>query len=311
MKILVTGINGFVGHHLALELKSQGHLVYGVGQQPNLAADLQDIVEQYFSVDLSDASQVQKLPLTQVDAVVSLAGLADVGRSFKEPELYMRVNTAVIKNVSDALITSGKPGVRHLAISSGAIYDAAGRPPFSEGSKLDPASSPYVASKIAMEKVCDSHRAQGLDVIIARPFNHIGPGQEAGFLLPDLVAQVRHAASNPSGAIKVGNLHTRRDYTDVRDIVKAYSALVSAESIKYPVFNICSGRSVSGQQILDMVVERLAKGKELQVIVDSARVRPSDALELYGNNQRLREQTNWQPTIPLEQTIDDFISSTN
>jgi len=306
MKILVTGVNGFVGHHLAHSLRSKGCEVYGVGLQPTPAEELKGILSKYFSLDLSDLDRVRQLPLAKLDGVISLAGLADVGKSFKEPEKYMEINTSVVSNISQCLIESSDNAVRHLAISSGAVYNSSQTPPFNEDSEVDSTSSPYVKSKLAMEKLCQGHRAQGLDVIIARPFNHIGPGQEVGFLLPDLVTQIKKSLLD-GAPIMVGNLDTRRDYTDVRDVANAYSLLIMNKPLKSFVYNVCSGKSVAGNQILDTVLDVLSKDKKPQVIVDPGRFRPSDAPELFGSPHRLHAETGWQTSIDLNQTIHDFI----
>lgn len=304
--ILVTGVNGFVGHHLTNELKSRDCRVYGVGQQPGAASDLSQVLDAYFSVDLTVPDQVATLPLSEVSAVISLAGLADVGRSFKEPERYMQVNTAVINNLNRALLDQDLTNVRHIAVSTGAVYDSSQAPPFHEDSRLTEHDSPYVASKIAMEKSCQDFRQQGVDLVIVRPFNHIGPGQEPGFLLPDLVSQTRHAITEGE-AIKVGNLETRRDYTDVRDVARAYGLLALAKTVEWPVYNVCSGRSVSGQKILEMVLDQLAHDQKPAVVVDPAKFRPSDAPNIYGDFSRLHRETGWQPAIPIEKTVEDFI----
>lgn len=305
-KILVTGVNGFVGGHLSRELRDRGCQVIGVGQQPGASPDVNHLLDSYFCADLTQPQEVNSLPLEDLDAVISLAGLADVGRSFKEPDRYQDVNTSVVANVSNTLIAKGKSGVRHLAVSSGAVYDSRQSPPFAEDSATDASSSPYVASKLAMEQLCAGHRSQGLDVVVVRPFNHIGPDQGGGFLLPDLVKEARRVLQDGS-ELRVGNLETRRDYTDVRDVVRAYGMLALADTVDFPLYNVCSGRSVSGKKILDLVINNLSPDKKLRVVVDPEKYRPSDAMDIYGSYARLRQQTGWQPSIKLEQTVSDFI----
>src|SRR5690606_2879114 len=121
--------------------------------------------------------------------------------------------------------------------------------PLTEDSKLTENSSPYSQSKKLMEEAAQNLRSQGLDCVVARPFNHIGPGQLGGFLVPDLYEKIR-VASKSGGNILVGNLKTKRDYTDVRDIVKAYADLAASETLDYDVYNVCSGQSRSGEEIL-------------------------------------------------------------
>ena len=305
-KVLITGVNGFVGHHLTHELRSHDCEVYGVGMQPGSAPDLSQVLDGYYSANLTDTEQVEKLPLADMDAVISLAGLAKVGESFKNPDLYMRVNTLVVSNISKALLEHGGGKTRHLAISTGAVYDSGQRPPFAETGKLAEKESPYVLSKIAMEKENQELRDKGLDLVIARPFNHIGPGQEPGFLLPDLTHEVRQALSG-NHEVRVGNLETKRDYTDVRDVVRAYRMLALAKSLDNPIYNVCTGRSIAGKKIMSLVLKNLGAEKKVKVIVDDEKFRPSDAPDIYGDNSRLKKETGWSPSIALEQTISDYV----
>lgn len=304
---MLTGVNGFVGYHLTKALKASGFSVIGTGMQPNSSARVKPLLDDYYSVDLSQASQVKSLPLRQISNIINLAGLAKVGDSFTNPQLYMHVNTAVVRNISDFVLANKLGNIRHLAISTGAVYDPDQKLPLAEDGALADKASPYVLSKIAMEKLCRDYIKAGLDMVIVRPFNHIGPGQETGFILPDLIAEARRAMAG-DGKLYVGNLKTRRDYTDVRDVAKAYVKLVSAPSLKYRLYNVCRGQSITGQQLLDLVLSFLAPAKEVKVIVDKSKFRSSDAMNLYGSNARLKQETSWQPVIGLAKTIKDTLA---
>ena len=305
--VLVTGVNGFVGKHLTNALIKSGHTVYGIGLQPEPHKLIASGLYKYFAVDLTDQSQVNRLPLAEIDGVINLAGLANVGASFNDAKRYMTVNVAVVDNLANAIRASGKK-IRHLAISTGAVYDPSQKPPFVENSNLVAVSSPYVMSKIAMEERAANHRRSGEDIIIARPFNHIGPGQETGFLLPDLIFQVKQSIASNS-PIMVGNLSTKRDYTDVRDVVQAYVSLLAAENLSHDTYNICSGKSIEGTKLLELVINSLHPSSKPQVVVDPKKFRPSDAPDIYGSADKLRRDTGWQPTIALEQTISDTLAS--
>lgn len=303
MEILVTGINGFVGHHLAHELKKQGHTVCGVGTDAELSPDLEAVVEDYFgNCDLTQPTDVAKLPLGSLDAVINLAGLAQVGASFGQAETYMRVNVDIHTVLAEHLLKIGKTSTRIVAISTGAVYDSDQPMPLHEASRLATKTSPYAQSKIAMEAALGEYREQGLDIIIARPFNHIGPGQREGFLVPDLTHQVLS-----STIMKIGNLKTERDYTDVRDVARAYVLLATIPKLTHTLYNICSGHSVSGQTILDTIVTVAGK-RDLAIEIDKARIRPNDPAKIVGDNHRIMSDTSWRPTIPLEQTIQDYIT---
>ena len=301
--ILVTGINGFVGNHLARELKDQGHIVIGVGLDTSLATALKPYISRYIgSCDLTHKSAVEKLPLSEVDSIINLAGLAQMGASFESAKQYMQTNVLVHTNVAEHLLSKRNRATRLLAISSGTVYESHQPMPLTEDSTLITESSPYAMSKVAMEKALLGHKKDGLNVIIARPFNHIGPGQAEGFLVPDLTKRLLS-----SDVLTVGNLKTKRDYTDVRDVVKAYALLATLPELHHTVYNICSGRSVSGETVLKSILKELDK-KSVSLKVDQSRMRPNDPQDIVGDNSRIEHDTGWQAHIPLEQTIRDFVA---
>ena len=305
-RVLVTGVNGFVGKHVVHELKSRGCLIVGLGNDPEMHPQLDGMLDAYLVCDLTDKQSVEALDLTGFDGVISLAGLARVGPSFSDPSLYNHVNVAVLEVLGDRLLEL-ELNPRVLAISSGSVYDPAQPMPLTEKSQTTGTGSPYAQSKLAMEDAAQRLRKKGLDCIVARPFNHIGPGQEGGFLVPDLYQKIM-AARNDDNSLTVGDLNTRRDYTDVRDVVRAYVDLITAPSLDESTFNVCSGRSIDGQTILQLLLNETGAEK-LQIQKDPQLIRPNDPKDLFGSNERLHKATNWQPSIPLEQTIHDFVAS--
>jgi GDP-4-dehydro-6-deoxy-D-mannose reductase len=306
-KVIVTGVNGFVGGHLTDDLIRQGFDVIGVGREEQSVPQLAEKLSAYYACDLADYESVKKLPLTDAKAVINLAGLAAVGPSFDNPELYMRINTAVLDTVCKAAMEQGAMDIRILSISSGAIYSPKQPMPLTEESLTAPESSPYAASKIAMEELSLKYRTEGLDCVVARPFNHIGPGQMEGFLLPDLYKKVTESQASGEPLL-VGNLTTKRDYTDVRDVAKAYVKLIASERLTHGIYNVCTGRSVSGEEILAELLNEL-RLTDVQPQVDESLFRPSDTPELFGDNTRLKADIDWSPEIPIEQTIKDFVAS--
>lgn len=307
MKILVTGVNGFVGKHLVRELVDRGHEVFGVGQHPYANPQIATLLAAYWPCDLTNRNEVKKLSLTNLQAVIGLAGLAKVGESFNDPYFYNRVNVMTLTVIAEEILSQSlKPRV--LAISTGAVYKPGQAMPLSEDSELTGGNaSPYALSKLKMEEAAGKLVVSGLDCVIARPFNHIGPGQESGFLLPDLYEKIRNLQDSQS-AIKVGDLSTRRDYTDVRDVVKAYAGLVAAKKLNHKVYNICSGKSTSGKEILDLL--SISSGSQgIDVEQDASLIRPSDPREIYGSYERLKSDIGWMPQIPLAKTISDFVSA--
>jgi GDP-4-dehydro-6-deoxy-D-mannose reductase len=304
--ILVTGINGFVGRHLAQALHDNGDKVIGIERQASVDPKIAHLVSNYYACDLTHADEIAKLPLEDVNAVINLAGLAAVGKSFEQPDLYMEVNVKVLSVLCERVKQLGRKDLRIVAVSTGAVYASNQPMPLTELSKVSSASSPYAASKLAMENAAKEFRSNGFDCVIARPFNHLGPGQAEGFLLPDLFQKIQLATNNN---ITVGNLQSQRDYTDVRDVAKAYIALAAADRLQYDTYNVCSGKAVAGTEILDSL-KRACGVENLRTIVDRALFRPSDQPILFGDNSRM-EETGWEPTIALDQTIKDFIEASS
>ncbi len=305
-KILVTGVNGFVGQHLALELKVNGHEVVGLGHSGPADPSIADVLTAYYRCDLTNHEEVALLELKGIDAVINLAGLANPGNSFKNPQHYMKVNVEVFTNLANSFITQNA-SARIIAISTGAAYDPQQPMPLDENSKTTNKGSPYAMSKLAMEDAAQGFRAKGLDCLIARPFNHIGPGQEPGFLVPDLYAKIL-GARNKAEPIRVGKLETKRDYTDVRDVVKAYAALALAPTLEHGIYNVCSGVSRTGMSILELLLETTGQKGQLEVEIDESLVRPNDPPDLRGSYERLSQELGWQPTIQFEQTVRDFVA---
>lgn len=303
--ILVTGINGFVGKHLAGALVDNGFIVSGIIREKNADPKISGLVQNFITCDLVDSNQTSKLDLSPYQAIINLAGLANVAQSFSQPDLYMKVNVSVLTNICQRVYDQ-RLQTRVLAISTGAVYDNSQPMPLSEDSKLTAAGSPYAQSKIAMEAEARKFRGQGVDCIIARPFNHIGPGQLPGFLIPDLITRVKNSLKQGQPLI-VGNLKTRRDYTDVRNVVKAYIKLATMD-LKHDTYNICSGHSMAGEEILKLILEEM-DAKDLKVEIDSSLIRPDDPDEIFGSFERLKFDTGWQPVIPVEKTIEDSVKS--
>ncbi len=298
-KVVVTGINGFVGHHLARELVNNDVEVVGVGHEPELTGELKEIVSEYFHQDL-----VASWPNTgDVDGVINLAGLAAVGPSFDDPQRYIEMNSAIVTNLCE-YYQKRDNHPRIVIISSGAIYSPDQPLPISEDGEIG-LTSPYAVSKVLTENQVIYYRQRGLDCVVARPFNHIGPGQAKGFILPDFYDRI---SSTTESLIKVGNIETKRDYTDVRDIAKAYTKMVLAPKLNSPIYNVCSGKSLSGKEILDELKSAMGRD-DITFEVDPALVRPTDIPEITGDSSRLQNEIDWHPEIDIHQTIHDFVES--
>lgn len=310
-KLLITGVNGFVGEHLARELYQQGTTVLGLGNEsPTPNPEISDYLDSYAQCDLTKPDEVSALDLSKVDCVINLAGLAAVGASFNNPELYMRVNVGVLSVLGEELLRQN-PSARMIAVSTGALYDPNQEMPLNESSIIIESGSPYALSKLAMENSAKELRAKGLDCVIVRPFNHIGPGQGLGFLIPDLVDKLSKTDRN-NPKITVGNIKTVRDYTDVRDIAKAYANLATAKALNHNLYNVCSGSGLSGEDIIKSLCAVLdIDFEKLQLEVDSSLIRPTDPLKIVGDSSLIQKDTGWEPEISINKTVKDIVDSLN
>jgi GDP-4-dehydro-6-deoxy-D-mannose reductase len=241
----------------------------------------------------------------EVFGVIHLAGLAAVGKSFDEPELYLKANPGFQQNLFDALRKQNQQRMaasqdphqpRFVIISSGSVYGTPASLPVNEQTPTNP-SSPYAESKILQERQALESE---FDCIVARPFNHIGFGQGEGFIVPDLAKRIITAKQTGATSIQVGNLQTKRDYTAVEDIAAAYRLLMESGQPN-EIYNICSGVSHGGQEILDEL-KKLANMPNLEV--KTAELRPSDVLDITGDNTKLKTATSWSPTHSFESSIE-------
>lgn len=307
-EIIVTGINGFVGEHLARHLYESNFSVTGVGREQSAGDNVSLYLDNYQSANLLEPEQVNNLVMKSAAAIIHLAGFSSVSESFSKPELYKTGNAEIANNLLEAAIEQGFTG-RIVAISTGALYDPSQPMPLSEASKTTE-SSPYAIGKLKAEEVIKEYIAAGIDAVIVRPFNHIGPGQGKGFLVGDLYDQLGSVHAQGSSEILVGNLATKRDYTDVRDIVKAYLLLATAPTLQHDTYNIASGKSYSGFEILDYLKTAMNL-ESITPIVDASRVRPTDAADIIGDASRLMNELGWGTTSTVATAINDFVARRN
>jgi GDP-4-dehydro-6-deoxy-D-mannose reductase len=241
------------------------------------------------------------------DAIYHLAALTHVGQSWDEPLRVFEVNVIGTGALLAAARECGT-NPRILVTSSAEVYGAVtdpGRLPLREDSPTAPLT-PYAASKLAAEAlVAQAHLGHGQHVITVRPFNHIGPGQSPNFAVPALARRIVEAERQGVGTIPVGNLSARRDFTDVRDVVRAYRLLIEMGR-PGGVYNVCSGRDVSIRAIADRLLG--LAGTSLEFETDPSLVRPVEVPVLRGDPGRLEEATGWKPEVPLEQTLADVLA---
>ncbi|MBT3464622.1 GDP-mannose 4,6-dehydratase [archaeon] len=303
MRALITGMEGFVGPYLAKELIKRGYIVAGTYLKKR-SDSIPKKTTQYH-VDILDMDALNEMLLDfKPDVLFHLAGISDVGFSFKQPEITHKINVEGTKNVIEsAFKLEKKPKI--LMVGSAMEYGIPQFTPITEDHPLNP-SSPYAKSKVEAEKIAKEYCDKGMEIISTRSFNHTGPGQSPNFVSSSFareVAKIEKGLQKPD--IKVGNLSSKRDFTDVRDIVKAYVDLVekgkSGES-----YNVCSGKGVSMQKILDVLLS--ITSVEVFMETDEERIRPSDVPISIGDNTKLKEDTGWVPKINLERTLYDLLN---
>jgi GDP-4-dehydro-6-deoxy-D-mannose reductase len=310
---LVTGAAGFVGQHLVRRLVHEGRTVVGGSLDglppPPAVLTAQECGRvQWVELDITSRPQLEEV-LTRVrpDRIFHLAGQASVGSSFGDVLGTWEVNaTATLQLLVAA---SGiVPEARVLVVSSSEVYGAvpAEEQPIEEDRPLRPVN-PYGASKAAAEIAARQHAAAcGLHVVIARSFNHTGPGQETRFALPSWAEQLRRMAEEGTElpVLRVGNLEAKRDLLDVRDVVDAYCLLLE-RGRSGEVYNVCSGVAHTLRRVVEWMVE--ASGTEARIEVDPERMRPVDTPLLLGDPSRLRA-LGWEPRIPLTRTVADLLA---
>jgi GDP-4-dehydro-6-deoxy-D-mannose reductase len=280
--VLVTGAGGFVGTHLS-----------------ELLGD--EVVS--LEADVTDSEAVaEAVKRTRPRAVVHLAALSWVAQSWREPARVWEANVVGTVNVLEA-VRRKQPRARVLFASTGEVYGRADRLPTPEDVPVAPVS-PYAASKAAAEIACGQAREAELDVVVARAFQHEGPGRDERFAVGSWARQLAELELAGGGALRVGNLDVERDITDVRDVCRAYQMLLDP-SVEGGTYNVASGRSVRLQEVVDLLVQ-LARCP-VRVELDPERLRPVDIQELCGDASRLERATGWRAQIPLEQTLADAL----
>ena len=282
--VLVTGAQGFVGGHLLARLGARA-----------LPVD----------VDVTDAKAVLRAVAAAAPvAVVHLAAVSSVGASWEDVGETWRVNTVGTVNVLEAVRLEA-PDTRILVASTGDVYGRADVVPTPEDAPLAPVS-PYAASKAAAELACEQARLAGVDVVVARAFQHEGPGRDERFAIGSWAAQIARAEGAGGGTVHVGDLTVRRDIGDVRDVCSAYLLLLDA-SVAAGVYNVATGRTVEMREVLEKLIA--LSGVAVEVEPDPSRMRPADVPVLAGDPSRLRAATGWNPRIPLEQTLADTLEA--
>lgn len=291
MRALVTGALGFVGTCLSAHLQEEGDDVVGIDRDEG---------------DITDPGVVDRLiAANRPEVIYHLAGAADVGASWRDPVGTWDVNATATLHLLEAARTRGVRRV--LVVSSSDVYGMVSpdQLPLNETSPVRPAS-PYAASKLAAEQLAlQAWHGHGLETILVRAFNHIGPGQRPDFVASALATRIAENELTGDDEIPVGNLSARRDFTDVRDVARAYR-LLAESGTPGETYCVCSGTDVAVQDLADILLTMT--DAEMTLVRDAERYRPIDLPVLRGDNSKLVEATGWSIRHALEDTLADILA---
>lgn len=307
-KVLITGVTGFAGTHLTKHLLTKNiYELTGTHVSDDTPSFFQENDIQLFKIDLTNAEAVESLISEhKPDMIFHLAALTSAAKSFENPTETVLSNIKIQINVLEAIRKKAEK-TRLLIVSSADAYGMV-RPedlPIDEDTPFRPAN-PYAVSKVTQDYLGFQYAlSYGLDVVRARPFNHIGPGQAPVFVVSSFakqIAEIEKGEKEP--LLLVGNLETKRDFTDVRDIVSAY-ALLMEKGVSGEVYNIGSGKSYKISDVLDKLLSLATK--QIEVKVDEKRLRPIDEPELLCDNTKMKNLTGWEPKKELDETLKDTL----
>ena len=300
---LVTGATGFAGSHLVDQLLEEQPSVaawsHRGGREPTLADDPR---VRWSAVDLLDRGAVSRaLSALQPSAIYHCAGIAHVGESWSEPVRALSVNVLGTHHVLEGVRDAGLDCP--VLVTGSALVYRPSTAPLCEDDPIGP-SDPYGVSKLAQEMLA-SGRAQA-PVFIVRPFNHAGPRQSPTYVTSSFARQIAEIeAGRREPVLRVGNLESRRDVTDVRDTVRAYRLVVQRGRPRRP-YNVCSGETYRVRDLLDALIGLSRASIEIQV--DPSRLRPSDNPVIAGDRSRIGAEAGWTPEIPITRTLDDLLN---
>ena len=300
-KVLIFGIGGFVGAYLAQELQTHGYEVHGSDLHAKMVGNVS-----VMAADLLIAEAVEKVVRDiKPDAIINLAAISSVGQSWGMPQTTMQVNVVGALNILEAARKQDKkPKVMFIGSSEEYVSSDG---PMNEKTPLD-ANNPYGISKIAQERFAKLYREQyGLKIYCVRPFNHTGVGQRDSFVLPSFCKQLAEIEkSGRPGVIKTGNLTVRRDFSHVKDIVRAYRMILESED-DTQIYNIGSGKAYGLGELLDYIIA-LSRQK-ITVEIEPSRVRPTDTPVICCDYSKIEKELGWKPEYTVFDALDELYKS--
>ncbi len=307
MRVLITGASGFAGRFLLRALHGRGCPCFGT-TYPGGPESVQPWCENgACRLDIRSREDVRTaLQSARPEWVFHLAAVSNVGYSWKHRRETLETNILGTFQILEEVKRSA-PGARVLFISSSDVYggSAGMSRALREDDPVDPVN-PYAYSKISGEQLCRFYsHIEGLDVVIARSFPHTGPGQSMEFVCSDWAHQIaRIEKGKTEPVIHVGNIEVKRDFSDVRDTVKAYIALLEKGN-GGEIYNVSQGRSTALRDILDVLIE--SSSRRIDVEVDKSKLRKADIPDLWGSREKIESQTGWKAEIPLSKTLTDLL----
>jgi GDP-4-dehydro-6-deoxy-D-mannose reductase len=309
MKALITGITGFAGSHLADYLLGKGYEVWGLARWRSDTSNIAHIQDKLNIVeaDMNDAhSLYSAVKQASPDEIYHLAAQSFVPTSWNVPADTMRTNAIGTINLFEAVMKAEiSPRIQVACSSEEYGLVKSNETPIKETNPLRPLS-PYGVSKIAQDMLAVQYnKSYGLRTVVTRAFNHTGPRRGKVFVCSDFARQIAMIEAGTAKIMNVGNLKAIRDFTDVRDMVRAYHLSLSGKCRYGERYNICSGKGRTIDNVLDMLL-RLAD-KEIKVKEVKSKKRPSDVLVLIGDCSKFRKATGWKPKIPFEDTLEDLL----
>jgi GDP-4-dehydro-6-deoxy-D-mannose reductase len=309
-KGLITGINGFIGSHLADYLLKKGYKVFGTIRKTSNIEKIEHVKDKIklSEVDFNDADSVYKvIKDVKPDEIYHLASYSNVKKSWMEPKEAIVSNTIGTVNLFEAVRKLNiRPSIQIAGSSEEYGLSLKSGLPVTETIPLKPLS-PYAVSKVIQDTLSFQYsKSYGIKSIITRGFNHTGPRRDDSYVVSNFskqIAMIEKNLQNP--VISVGNLEVKRDFSDVRDVVRAYNLLLqkgtSGES-----YNICSGRVYSIKEVLDMLLS--LSDVKIKINHDPKKLRQNDTLIMKGSYEKLHKQTGWKPEIPFEKTLKDLMN---
>lgn len=302
-KALITGSEGFVGGYLKKELSDNGYDVYGADVVVSEEAEKSGKV---FKIDMLDyESTFSIIDKIKPDIIIHLAGQANVAASWKIPQKTMQINVIAAINLMEA-VRNVNSDIRIVLVGSSDQYGKLLEKgvDVKESMETHP-ETPYAVSKKAQEEMAGIYvRAYKMNVCMTRSFNHGGAGQKKGFMIPDFASGIVDVERGNQDVVRVGNLESKRDFTHVKDVVRAYR-LIAEKGKTGTVYNVGSGTAVSAASILDKLVSMA--DCEIKVVQDPSRLRPSDTPVICCNHDLLTEDTGWTPLYSVDDIVKDTL----